>query len=307
MNPEECSGALLLRSRKQALSSDDELFLEAHLVGCESCRVLGQVLGDFDDVASARRHDAMRIERLASFARHTMVERRRSGDPTLAGGARRSSLPRASGLRGLLLAAAVFLMVAGASAAIVVQRAVRAQERITQQGVAASELGLPVGEHAKRVAWRVRSAAHGDVTPVEALLERPDELLGLGHARAGRAVPSGGCPGATCFDAATLFREANEERRNGRTRAAIAAYRELQRRAPASREAQFSALSLGNLLLATGEGPAALSQFDAALSSPATRNVQAEALYGRGRALGRLGRATEERANWQRVLVRFDA
>lgn len=291
-----------MRARKVVPSSEDALLLEAHVSSCESCRLLLQVLDDFDRAAVADAHDAARIERLASFARHTTLcaGQGRSLEPAVR---RPSGLPGARGLRGLLAAAAVFLMVAGASAAIFVQRAVQDQERVTRQGVLPSELGVPAAEGARRVALRVRADVRAETEPVGALLERPEELLGLATAPAATAL--GGCPAGGCFTPTVLFKQANEARREGRTQAALEAYRELQRRAPSSREAQLSHLSLGNLLLATGENVAALSQFDAALRSSAARRVQAEALYGRGLALGRLGKASEERANWRRLLAEF--
>jgi tetratricopeptide (TPR) repeat protein len=194
-------------------------------------------------------------------------------------------------------------MVAGASAAIFVQRAVREHDQVARQGVAPSELGVPVAEGARRVAARVRDEVQTEVSPVKALLEQPRDLLGLHGDPV--AVTLDRCVAGGCFDASALFKQANDARRRGQTEAAIAAYRELQRRAPGAREAQLSHLSLGNLLLAVGQADAALAQFDTALRSAAASGVKAEALYGRGLALGRLGRATEERANWTRLLADF--
>jgi TolA-binding protein len=302
MRADECAGALVLRSRNGALSSRDELLLEAHLAGCESCRVLLGVMSDFDAAATADRHDGMRIQQLVSLARNFTRERQTPA-PQVVVASSRLRLPQLRGVPGLLLAAAVFLLVVGASAAMLVQRAVNERGRVAESPLAATELGLPLAEHTRQVALRVRSSVRAEVAPVTAALDSPNDLLGIGHAEVVRA--SGACASGGCFDVARLFKEANEARRQGRMGAAIADYRELQHRAPGSREAQFSHLSLGNLLLAAGNSSAALSQFDAALRSAAARNVQAEALYGRGLALARLGRAKDEHQNWQRLLDSF--
>lgn len=302
MKPDECAGALVLRSMKETLSATDELLLDAHLGSCESCRLLRQVLQDFNEAADADRHDGVRIERLAAFARNGALGRRVDGEPSrvTASGITRMGLPRAKGLRGALLAAAVFLLVAGASAAIIADS--------IGNPVAVAEQPVVGTAQARQVAMRSERVAEDIAAAVGAELSRVSDALAPPHARLAPAVDaSSECPAGGCFDAASVFREANAARQEGRTSAAIAGYRELQRRAPTSPEAQFSHLSLGNLLLARGEGTAALSQFDAALRARAARNVQAEALYGRGLALARLGRAKEERATWLRLVERFES
>jgi TolA-binding protein len=302
MKPDDCTGALVLRSMKETLSATDELLLDAHLGSCESCRLLRQVLLDFNEAADADRHDGARIERLAAFARNGALGRRLDDEPSRfpVSPTTRTGLPRAKGLRGVLLAAAVFLLVAGASAAIIAD-AVGSPVAVAEHPVLGTEPTRHVAVRSRRVAEDVAAAVGMEFGRVSDALAPP--LAPLAPA----VDASSECQAGGCFDAASVFREANEARQEGRTSAAIAGYRELQRRAPASPEAQFSHLSLGNLLLAQGEGTAALSQFDAALRARAARNVQAEALYGRGLALARLGRTKEERATWLGLVERFES
>ena len=102
-----------------------------------------------------------------------------------------------------------------------------------------------------------------------------------------------------------MFKRANQARREGRTRAALALYQTLQRQHPKSREAQLSHLSMGHLLLNGGNASTALDQFTRALRASAASPVQAEALYGKGLALARLGRSNEERSTWRTLLQEF--
>ncbi|MBK7582977.1 MAG: tetratricopeptide repeat protein [Myxococcales bacterium] len=104
--------------------------------------------------------------------------------------------------------------------------------------------------------------------------------------------------------AASLFSRANQARRDRHDADAIRLYRELQRRYPDSREASASRVTLGQLLLDRTAPSEALGEFERYLEkSPG--EVSEEALAGRARALGKLGRASEERAAWQTLLQRY--
>jgi outer membrane protein assembly factor BamD (BamD/ComL family) len=85
---------------------------------------------------------------------------------------------------------------------------------------------------------------------------------------------------------------------------AVTAYEELQRRFPRSAEAALSHVILARRYL--GRAPAlALRHFDAYLRSEPRGALAQESLHGRARALGMLGRSTEERLAWQELLRRY--
>jgi len=90
-----------------------------------------------------------------------------------------------------------------------------------------------------------------------------------------------------------LFAQAVRARNEGRTDAAIASFRELERELTDTDEAMVSLVSVGELLLSRGSVAEALDAFDA-YANRAPRGVLApEALAGRVRALARLGRRQE--------------
>jgi len=71
-----------------------------------------------------------------------------------------------------------------------------------------------------------------------------------------------------------------------------------------------SSVAVGGLLLERQAPRAALAQFDAYLGSPRATSLIPEALYGRARALERLGRDKHgderaERQTWDRLLADF--
>lgn len=343
MKHAECPGTLLARSRRGVLSPADVAALEAHLRTCECCRLSRQVMLDFDKDTLSERDDGARIQRLAAFVRQRVAEQsaphsplqtashgtvppvvapeRSNAAPTLdrladpvppygfwAG--LRARFPRGGTSAGqrhartLLAAAAVFLVVAGASGAILVQRVVRDQPDATQRAALLTDaLGAPVAHRARQIA-KV-AAPPLDQEKLAAVLGELEFSLGDDLTATQRTPCRGaGCEGST---ASSLFKHANRARREGRTAEAIDSYRQLQRSHRSSPEAQLSHLSLGHLLLASGNPAQALSQFDSALDSSGASSVKAEALYGKGLALGRLGRSGEERSTWQRLLNEFGA
>jgi TolA-binding protein len=78
----------------------------------------------------------------------------------------------------------------------------------------------------------------------------------------------------------------------------------LQDQFPASAEAELSRVTLALLLLDSGDAQGALSGFERYLAG-ASRGLEAEALVGRARALGRLGRRDLEAAAWQEVQRKY--
>src|SRR6185295_9306386 len=89
--------------------------------------------------------------------------------------------------------------------------------------------------------------------------------------------------------AAKLFGDANQARRSGDIGRASGLYHLLQDQFPGSAEADLSRVTLALLLLDNGDAQGALSGFERYLAG-SSRGLEAEALVGRARALGRLGR-----------------
>jgi len=108
--------------------------------------------------------------------------------------------------------------------------------------------------------------------------------------------PSESNPGA-------LMRQASRARSLGELDRAVALLSELQSRFSSSPEAHVSLVSLGKLLMQRGRPDAALQRFSSYLATSGP--LEEEALVGRARALAALGRASEERSTWQRLLAHF--
>jgi TolA-binding protein len=103
--------------------------------------------------------------------------------------------------------------------------------------------------------------------------------------------------------APALYAAAKQARRSGKFALASSKFLLLQRRFPASAEAQVSRVLLGGSLLASGNPVSALAQYDAYLQRGGPMTL--EALVGRARALAALGRTAEERTVWQTVVRRY--
>jgi TolA-binding protein len=104
--------------------------------------------------------------------------------------------------------------------------------------------------------------------------------------------------------AAKLFGEANQARRSGDIGRASGLYHLLQDQFPGSPEADLSRVTLALLLLDSGDAQSALSGFERYLAG-SSRGLEAEALVGRARALGRLGRRDLETSAWQEVQRKY--
>ena len=104
-------------------------------------------------------------------------------------------------------------------------------------------------------------------------------------------------------NAAALLRQANKARSLGELYRTIVLLQELQSKFGNSPEARVSLVSLGKLLMLKGSPDAALQQFSNYLAAPGP--LEEEALVGRAQALQSLGRASEERSTWERLLTRF--
>jgi TolA-binding protein len=104
--------------------------------------------------------------------------------------------------------------------------------------------------------------------------------------------------------AAKLFGEANQARRSGDVGRASGLYHLLQDQFPGSPEAELSRVTLALLLLDSGDAQGALNGFERYLAG-SSRGLEAEALVGRARALGRLGRRDLEATAWREVQRKY--
>jgi Putative zinc-finger len=161
---------------------------------------------------------------------------------------------------------------------------------------------VPVVEAAPLPAKR-EAHAHGAAKPATPSAAVVTQLASL-------PASSGEAPGAKEGaakeppSAAKLFGEANQARRSGDVGRASGLYHLLQDQFPGSPEAELSRVTLALLLLDSGDAQGALSGFERYLAS-SSRGLEAEALVGRARALGRLGRRDLETAAWQEVRRKY--
>jgi len=104
--------------------------------------------------------------------------------------------------------------------------------------------------------------------------------------------------------AAQLLSEARGHVAAGEDRKALALYRDLRRSHPKSSAARAANVSIGEVHLRLGDGKSALKAFDAYLNT-GSRALTEEALWGRIRALHRLGRAQQRDAAIARLVAKF--
>jgi hypothetical protein len=280
----------LARDQAGRLSHEQSVALRAHLASCASCRLARDVYADFEADAAVELDDGARLERLAAVARAAVERRARPR-------ARDRAPARRARWRTLAFAAAVVLACGSASAAVWWWRRAPAPDaRVAAAAVA------PTSAAGARQAARAAPAPVDDAVvaaPAAAavsLAPAPTPARAGGHrARPARA-------GDVSGGAALLLREAGDARRAGDAARAIALYRRLQSEFAGSPEAVLSALPLGGLLLDAGSPGPALAQFDGYLAAARGGALAPEALYGRGRALARLGDRDGERRAWQRLL-----
>lgn len=133
-----------------------------------------------------------------------------------------------------------------------------------------------------------------------ASLRRTAPVAATGEAPSGNDTASAKEPAS----AAKLFGEANQARRSGDVGRASGLYHLLQDQFPGSPEADLSRVTLALLLLDSGDAQGALSGFERYLAG-SSRGLEAEALVGRARALGRLGRRDLEASAWREVQRKY--
>ncbi len=270
-----------VEARRGRLSEQGRLALDAHLRVCATCRLGGDVSGDFDAADAVDLHDAARIRALSDLARRRMW----------AGGGRVPVRWRAVAAA----AALVSLLRFGERGRLVVAPTRAAAPSPSGRSPAAPRIAL---------AAHVSSAASPAPLPVAATRATPEAVS---HPRVSRAVSRAVAPGraADGTSAGTILQQATEARQRGERAHAAELYRRLQREFPASPEAVLSNVPLGGLLLDDGLPRAALAEFDGYLGRAHGGALIPEALYGRARALRRLGDRPEERRTWTRLCADF--
>jgi TolA-binding protein len=276
----DCRSELVVEGRRGRLSEQGRLALDAHLAACAACRLAGEVSGDFDAADAVDLRDGARIRALSDVARRRVWGREG-----------RSSVR----WRAVAAAAALVIFCGSASAAVWLWR----RPAVSPAGVARPP--VPPAEVAARA--RASAAATGPVAtaatlPTAEAVPRP---------RAARPAmrPVALVRPADTVTAGSILRQATEARQKGERPRAADLYRRLEREFPASPEAVLSSVSLGSLLLDDGLPRAALAEFDGYLARAHGGALIPEALYGRARALARLGDRPEERKTWTRLCADF--
>jgi TolA-binding protein len=146
--------------------------------------------------------------------------------------------------------------------------------------------------------------------PVEAL-QPQQELEQIPQIRVEDYAPSAPEPRARkgdgqddSTDAAALFSEANTARRGGDLARARRTYAQLIEKHPSSDEAGLARVSLGKLLLASGDARGAEREFKRYLAAGGGQLAE-EALVGQAQSLGVMQRSNDERQAWQRLLATY--
>ncbi len=137
-------------------------------------------------------------------------------------------------------------------------------------------------------------AATAAPTPVAESAPAATVRVAPQNIRSAEKRPSDGAP--------ELFSRANAARRSGDLSRAQHLYSELIARYPASDEARLSEVTLGKLLLASGEPAQAEREFRRYLSAGGAPLAE-EALVSQAESFRAMNRASDERKAWQRLLA----
>ena len=276
-----CPDDLLARARRGAISDLERRALDAHLAQCGLCRSSARVAGLLHRPDPEWPEDIVLIDRVADRASAALSVR-----------------PRWAARSARRLAFAAALVVATGSAALAWlagRRAPAPSAEVTPRRAPATIEARPVIAPADpRIEPLASSPA--TFTPPSASPARPSRRPSPRlSARAGPEEPT----------AAAMFAAANGVRRSGALTDAIGRYEALRRKFPGSPEARVSAVSLGDLFLEGGAPGRAFAAYDAYLAEAPGGPLTEEALSGRARALGRLGRSGDEAETWRLLLRRF--
>jgi len=274
LHPED----LLIRAARGVATLADMTQLERHLAECAVCRVERALLIQAGLDAAPLRDE----KRLAARLGRDVTARLAS--PMARRARRRSALVAAS------LVAVCVVGVAAAGTLAIGRRAPAADlTRSARPRVEAPAVPV-VPSLAPQTSNSSAESAAASEPPTREIERDP-------------ARPGGAAAAGLPSSASELFSRANQARRDGKVTEAVRLYRALQDRHAGSGEELVSRVSLGRLLLdRLGDSRGALVQFNSYLASPGGGALREEAMVGRALALGRLGRAEEERAAWQALL-----
>jgi TolA-binding protein len=293
-----CSDDRAARARQGTLSAAEWQEYTTHLAACADCRVSWRVMIDFEQSAAPAPGDERLLERAARLA---LAGPRGRHVPVVRVGA----------------AAAIILLVAGVASGTILLRARRAEISVAQSE---SAHGAHPRPRRAAVSSAIESVAAADPEALPTEVAAPSPPAPAADAPAatvaapkaakrggGHLVAAGGHAAApqTGEDAVTLFARAVSEREQGRTFAALATFRSLQSRFPASPQAVLSLVSLADLALDTGDAATALMACEQYLAAAPSGTLVPEALVGRARALTSLGRAAEADVAWREIARRF--
>ena len=311
--PSSCTDDRVVRARRGTLSPREWQEFAGHLVACLDCRIAWRLSADFERSAAAQPGDERLIARGVKLAMTSPVRSRRLV------------------VRIAIAASATLVAVGFASGAMLwrtrtlppvvapqQERPTRAQ-RARRSGdirlvltdpttvTEPAPTGETIAENQPPVVSGGRPLAKGSHLALRTLgvsPARPTQEAASAHPPE-EAFPSSLTPPPHPDGPAALFAEAVAERQQGRAQYSIASFRALERRFPDSREAVVSLISLGDLLLGTGSVADALTVFESYLLHAPNGTLVPEALAGKARALGRLGRATEAEAIRREIARRF--
>ena len=274
---------LLSEARRRPLSRDEEVRLEALVERSPEARILHYAGWAFDRDSSARKDDDVLVAKLAARAAE------RIANPVVTLPARRRRRPMFT----LIAAAFALAGTAGAGAGVVyLVRAPAGASEVASSAPHAAADANPGRAPAKTPGpVSTSESAPAPVGPVATPV--PTSVAASQPTRT-RSAPD-------VLGAKALFGEANKKRLAGDTAGAVALYELLAERHPGSAEADLAELSLGKLLLATGDAAGALLHFRLAQASGGA--LGSEALWGEAQALKTLGRSSDERAALERLLA----
>lgn len=267
-----------MRVLSRTATEPEERAFQAHVDVCASCRLSRDMRADFE-LIGAESNDGAKVAAIAA-----RVQGVHHNAKTSAPQRKRRSVAFRVALAALVVGGvATAGMMAGSFSNDSVGSSSNYEEAVHSQST------VPNVMPAQRAPSAESQEPPVVVPPKTEVVERPPVSPAAPDALSGAS-------------AATLFREANQARRQGKTALAKNLYQELQRRYPGSSESAISLVSLGGLLLDSGSISAALAQFDRYLALGGEKRLAAEALFGRGRALRALGRKSEEAQSWRRLL-----
>ena len=297
LHPEE----LLDRVRRGRASVAERDQVRAHLRSCEACSFEHAVLAESARDATQRAGDGERARRIAQAAVAALGTRaERAGGARVSGGKARRRVAA-------LLAVAVVSSLATAAAA-----AVMTQPAWLMRILSAGIVGEPEAARDEPVARTLRKkpVRTAEALQPEVAANLPPEPVAVEVLvvpeveQAVEAAPSTRVTSAR--SAGELFAAANIARREGEVGKAARLYRELLRRHAQAPEGLVARVTFGRLLLdRLGDAHGALREFDAYLGDAKQGTLREEALIGRALALGKLGRAREERKAWTALLAAF--